>query len=61
MGKFSAEEIAKRTARLLAVRHLGTAATIRKADERKLKRRAQKQLVQDCASVGVFIPFADFE
>jgi hypothetical protein len=61
MGKFSPDEIRKRTERLLAVRHLGTAATIRKSElRRKLKAQAKID-VKLCADHGIFIPVQDFE
>lgn len=56
MGKFSAEEIAKRTARLMAVRHLGTAAMIAKGQRVKSRREAIKAEVRELAKLGVFVP-----
>lgn len=59
--QFSAEELERRKARLLAVRHLGPQAMIRKSQDRKRRKAEQKALVKAAAARHVFVPVESFE
>jgi len=59
--RYSPEELKRRKARLMAVRHLGPLAMIRKHRDRHDRLADRKALIKAAAEAGVFVPVADFE